>query len=536
MFTEQSACTGDASAEVPADLVAELAADRTALRLAPRPGAELPPVLDVLLEGFRTVSLNTAHGREEDGALVLEWPASLRAALAGRASVLVRDAVSHEALAEREVRFSGQESRLDLRDEQGRWLSVNKWGRLAPSFDGLDARALHARLYQRLDDLMADLRGAGVEPFICYGTLLGLVRDGRLIAHDDDADLAYLSAHDHPADVARENYEIERALVARGHSVVRHSAGHLQVRFETDGVLDHYLDVFTAFAVEGSTYLAFQVGAEGLDLSRRVELTVDGRVLPAPAEAEGLLAATYGEGWRVPDPSFTFTTPPPVRSRLKTWFGEFNMQRDHWQDFYASADAEKVPAVESSFVRWVTDRIEGQPAMLDIGTGTARDARFLAMKGHRVVAVDYSSAAIDRARCLSAREGWDASFHQLNLGDLHAVGRFVGDLDWDTEWQLYARFLVHAIDDQARANLWTLATLVAARGGTCWFEFRTDRDEREEHVFGEHFRRYLSPAQVADELRGRGLEVQELVEGRGLAPHGDEDPWVARMRVGVAPC
>ena len=34
---------------------------------------------------------------------------------------------------------------------------------------------------------------AGVEPFLAYGTLLGAVRDGRLIGHDSDADLGYVS-------------------------------------------------------------------------------------------------------------------------------------------------------------------------------------------------------------------------------------------------------------------------------------------------------------------------------------------------------
>lgn len=210
------------------------------------------------------------------------------------------------------------------------------------------------------------------------------------------------------------------------------------------------------------------------------------------------------------------------------------MQPDYWQDFYASVDAERVPAAESSFVRWVAERLDGQPPVLDIGTGTARDARFLARRGHRVAAVDYSSAALRRAERLSEHEGWEASFHQVDLGDLRDVGGLIADLDWSLGWVMYARFLVHAIDDPARQNLWDLAAVVAARGGECWLEFRTDRDQYEQHLFGEHFRRYLSPDVVTREVRAKGLEVHDLVEGRGLAPYGAEDPWVARMRLGAA--
>jgi hypothetical protein len=52
-------------------------------------------------------------------------------------------------------------------------------------------------------------------------------------------------------------------------------------------------------------------------------------------------------------------------------------------------------------------------------------------------------------------------------------------------------------------------------------------------VFGEHFRRYLDPAQVVIEAKERDMQVLDAVEGRGLAVYGDEDPWVARLRLGA---
>nr|WP_275585577.1 methyltransferase domain-containing protein [Blastococcus saxobsidens] len=380
--------------------------------------------------------------------------------------------------------------------------------------------------------MQAELEALGVEPFICYGTLLGAVRDGDLIPHDDDADLGYLSRHEDPADVVWENLRLSRALVARGYSVLRHSGGHLQITFADPGAgQDHYIDIFTAFRVEGRTYLCFQVGDEELDLREREQLSLRGRSYPAPANSDALLAATYGPGWRVPDPSFTFTTPPRVRSRLSTWIGEFNMARDYWQDFYQSPGVDRVPATESTFAGWVAERLPEGAGVLDIGTGTARDARFFAREGRRVLGIDYSSAAIERARGLAAQEGWSADFRVVNLGDLTSVGDLVADLDGTVDWHLYARFLLHAIDDTARANLWTLAGAVARRGGECWFEFRTSEDQDATHVFGEHFRRYLSPEQVTDELAEHGIEVVERVHGQDLAPYRDENPWVGRLRV-----
>ncbi|SET78221.1 class I SAM-dependent methyltransferase [Geodermatophilus poikilotrophus] len=526
------------SSPVPEADSSRLSADRSTLTVdLGRPGA-FPDVVDVVIQGFRTVSLRAdAAARVDERSSTWEWPDALARVLSGRAELTVRDAATKRVLASGSAAFGDSTDPLDLTDAQGRWLSVNKWGRLAPSFDGLTpsgAQALQDRLLARLDRVRADLEDLGLSPFVCYGTLLGARRDGDLIPHDDDADLAYLSAHENPADVVRENLELERALRARGHEITRHSGGHLQLVFGGDDAgFDHYIDIFTAFVTGERTYLCFQVGADHLDLRGRSEVTIRGRPYPAPADVEALLAATYGPGWRTPDPSFTFTTPYPVRSRLSTWIGEFGMQRDYWEDFYGSADVDRVPPAESGFASWVTQRLPETAGIVDVGTGTARDARFFARSGRRVLAVDYSSAAIDRGRDLARREGWAADFEVVNLADLHQVAELAAGLDPHVDWHLYARFLIHAIDDQARSNLWTLAGAVARRGGECWFEFRTSRDEREQHVFGEHFRRYLDPEHVALEAKERELKVLELVEGRGLAPYGDEDPWVARMRIGA---
>src|SRR4051812_34244440 len=206
-----------------------LAADRASLCLRSTSADGFPGVVDVLLEGYRTVSFRLPE--PVAGAVSVSWPPALAAVLNGRADVVVRDSVTHRVVASATVAFGSADRRLDLLDPQGRWLSVNKWGRLAVSFDGMDAGPVQERLLRRVEEVVADLREFGIEPFVCYGTLLGLVRDGRLIAHDDDADLAYLSAHEHPADVVRESYAVERHLRDRGHLVVRHSAGHIQLQF-----------------------------------------------------------------------------------------------------------------------------------------------------------------------------------------------------------------------------------------------------------------------------------------------------------------
>lgn len=208
------------------------------------------------------------------------------------------------------------------------------------------------------------------------------------------------------------------------------------------------------------------------------------------------------------------------------------MPSDYWQTFYRSADVARVPEGESAFARWVDERLPGSAGVIDVGMGTARDTRFFARDARPVAGVDYATAAVQRAAELSERENWSARFSVVDLSDADSVGKLIANLDWTIGWHLYARFLLHAIDDEARVNLWTLTSEVVSNGGESWFEFRTAKDQNEAHVFGEHYRRFLPPQQVVDEVTALGLRAIEVVEGRGMAVYGQEDPWVARVRVG----
>ena len=65
--------------------------------------------------------------------------------------------------------------------------------------------------------MLGALQKAGIDAFPAYGTLLGAVREGRLIGHDSDADLGYVSEHTHPVDVVRESFRLQRALADMGY-------------------------------------------------------------------------------------------------------------------------------------------------------------------------------------------------------------------------------------------------------------------------------------------------------------------------------
>jgi hypothetical protein len=497
--------------------------------------ADLDPAstYDVLVNDRHVWSIqpqnDTTPGR---GGLVVRWPASLKRYLVGEADVAVREHVSGTTVAGAHHVFQGESGkRVDVVDRAGNPLFIDKYGKLTRPLSTESADTL-GELMDQVEALMADLRDkAGVPAFIAYGTLLGAVRNGRLIGHDNDLDIAYASEHPYPVDVIREAYRIERVLVAAGWSVRRGSGARMNVRIRLSDDTTRFVDVFTAHWVEGVLYIpqdtGFRMPRETVLPLTTVELL--GRQVPAPADYEALLTATYGKGWRTPDPSFRYETPRWLSRRIGGWFGGLRTHRKQWDVFYGSHKS-SLPTKPSSFARWVAEQYPSDRPMFDIGAGNARDSRWFARRtGRPVTAVDYTIGAMARAQ-RRANDELPLSFEIINLYDARevlALGFRLSRLDQPAD--LYARFLLHALEDLGRENLWRLASMALRQGGHLFLEFRTDQDRDRPHVFQQQGRRYLAPEMVVAEIEARGGGVVHQEAGTGLAPFQTEDPHVCRI-------
>lgn len=164
-----------------------------------------------------------------------------------------------------------------------------------------------AKVFAELGALLRRLSGYGLRCIVNSGTLLGVVRDGTLIGHDDDVDLAVLLAASTAADAAAEWKQIRIRL---------RDAWILDREFERKG-LPHCklgrvggvsVDLFPAWIEAGRLYVwPYACGelAEA-DLLPVGTLAVGDVKLPIPANPDALLTCNYGAGWRTPDPAFRF--------------------------------------------------------------------------------------------------------------------------------------------------------------------------------------------------------------------------------------
>ena len=226
-------------------------ADRRELRLPAVAGGN--PTVDIFFDEHRVWSTKLPSPSGPSGVRRITWPDALLPYLHGRSTITVRSSATGEELGRGEVPFGGP-GRVAITDAQGRWLAMNKWNRLGQSFDG-DESGVQDRVITAAAELAERMEQWGYPVYIVGGTLLGAMRSGDLLSHDDDIDFAFWCAESDPQRVALVTFELERQLDAAGYTVVRHSHAHLEVVFFTaEGSTDCYIDIFAGYHSEDGLY------------------------------------------------------------------------------------------------------------------------------------------------------------------------------------------------------------------------------------------------------------------------------------------
>ncbi|MGO3146366.1 MAG: methyltransferase domain-containing protein [Leucobacter sp.] len=367
-------------------------------------GIVLPPLeadvqsIDIVFGDDRVWSIDLlAQPQAQRGRI--HWPDPIIPYLVGSTQVSLKRSGDDRVIATTDAQFTDSDVITRIVDANGVPLALNKWGRLGKTLESGNV-GVQERILDRTEEVIDHLIKMGLRPFVVGGTLLGGIRDHALLPHDDDADVAYLSAHTNPVDVAAEGFEVGNKLVALGYELVRHSATHMQLYFRTEkGELDHYVDVFTAFFTEdGCINQPFHVRGEMSEDQMLPFGTVyiQGRPFPAPADPEAWLVINYDENWRTPIPGYRLVTPRPTIRRFQSWFGSFHRDRDFWNEHYQTlGTAGDEPWLTGR--RWIRANESELRAswLVDLGSGGGTLAAELRDRNphRRVIAADYSPYA-----------------------------------------------------------------------------------------------------------------------------------------------
>ncbi len=439
------------------------------------PEAELrgANVIDVRFDDHRVWSVAVPDA--VDGVVTIPWPLPIRNRLRGRTDLGIHDTVTGDRLAGREVSFGGAK-RLEITDKRGQWLAMTKWDRLGPVLEGSDSDVA-GRLVRSARRLADDLQGWGYPVYVVGGTLLGIVRSGELLPHDDDIDFAFLADTDDPAELGSISYDMERLLTDAGYAVARHSLAQIElVFFDEAGQVDHYIDVFTGFFHEGLYCQPFALRSDAVveaDLVPTRDIDVGGVPLPAPANPEAWLAYAYGEGWRVPDPTFKFEVDPATRQRFEAWFGVFNRGRFFWEKYWQGRDLATGSRGGRAAAKELLHRLPPASHVLDLGCGDGRWGQLFAEAGHTVVGTDFSFEAL---RVAASNGAHDVTLWRVNANDRVAMLELGANLvDSGEQWYVFCNDVLHGLTHPNRENVFLLLGLALRDGGCAVLTFDTHR-------------------------------------------------------------
>lgn len=142
-----------------------------------------------------------------------------------------------------------------------------------------------------------------VDTFLIYGSLLGSVREGGIIDHDNDIDLAYISKHRSGRLAAQEITEIAKHLAETEefdsrlmkYGIHIHDRANPKIRIDLFHLFFNEEDILSfPFGIAGSTRYTSQ-DWKGLKETEFLDIPVN-----IPIDPEPLLTYIYGDDWRTP--------------------------------------------------------------------------------------------------------------------------------------------------------------------------------------------------------------------------------------------
>lgn len=231
-----------------------------------------------------------------------------------------------------------------------------------------------------------------------------------------------------------------------------------------------YIDIFTYFIANDWFYGTFQSRepSSKVRIQPLSAVSVNGRLLPGPADPESLLQATYGSGWKIPDPTFKFVTPPAAGRRYYAWLNHFDVDRENWEDEHRRLIAVGAVPEPTSFAGAIEKELPAGAQLIELGSGLGADALYFAQSGHEVLATDYSRPALLHIASLATSGQLDTKV--VNLYSMRHLSNLLATIDPERPAFIYAHAVLDAVHRLAWENVGPFLKHALSRGGKAFLQ------------------------------------------------------------------
>lgn len=425
-------------------------------------------------------------------------------------------------------------------------------------------------LYQMTYDAVQVLDRNDIPYSAAFGTLLGTVRGGGIIPHDDDVDLIIKKEDEKRLMGLKATFwTLGYDLFQDGSKIVGYKLYSRNYIKLTDGTkVLPFIDLFSFMWDEPSNHYILDA-EKGREIFRNPMLTYaelnEQMLMPfgamkikVPQAYEGFLTRFYGASWNksvvvthkhsstltnqyhwtIQDDDRTPALPiGPLKERIKDYM-EFGIipaplaanNASFWDEFYSKNSVSLTP---STFAMFLIENGYLTPSsrLVDIACGNGRDSFYFQKHDIHAVGIDASSSAIQNNKRVALESDISAdSFMVVDINDQEKLNQYH---DFDN---FYARFFIHSISEQEQVKFMNFLKGVKSEAKLL-LEFRTDKDPmfKKSLAIGahegvtDHYRRYINFETFLKSLDTYGFKVIYQHEAQGLSVHGDDNPFLGRV-------
>lgn len=262
-----------------------------------------------------------------------------------------------------------------------------------------------------------------IDLFICYGTLLGSVREKNFIMHDYDVDLSYISKNNNDESIAKESALILTKIINREIPNVTFYSGNLaQYKFHVKNEKGTFvIEIFLSFIKENKFYHYYTLSGQ-LDLKYILPLkkySLNKFKFNGPNGYDEYLQSQYGKKWLVPDPNFEEDRTEINFKPFMNFLPQKNLGK--WNTHYRKEENQN-KSINHSAIE-IKKYLKSESIVLDIGCGLGIESNYFSNFVTKVIGIDYSGVCINLAenKYLNNKK---LNFEKISISNLTKFKKF----------------------------------------------------------------------------------------------------------------